>query len=61
MYMSQQEGYVIPGQENKIYKLRKAIYGLKQAERAWNIRIGGSLNKLGFVQSTADSRLFHEK
>ena len=34
VFVSQPEGFVIVGQEGKIYKLRKALYGLKQAPRA---------------------------
>lgn len=30
IYMEQSKGYVVPGQENKVCKLKKAIYGLKQ-------------------------------
>lgn len=30
VYVCQPEGYVIKGQENKVYKLRKALYGLQQ-------------------------------
>ena len=37
--MEQPSGFVIEGQEEKVYKLKKAHYGLKQAPRAWNSRI----------------------
>ena len=30
IYMEQPEGFVIPGQENKVCKLVKSLYGLKQ-------------------------------
>ena len=29
IYMTQPEGYEVPGQENKVYRLRKSLYGLK--------------------------------
>ncbi|GBM63275.1 hypothetical protein AVEN_110955-1 [Araneus ventricosus] len=58
VYMSQPEGYIEKGQEQKVCKLNKAIYGLKQAARAWHIRIGGSLLKCGVEQSKADPCLF---
>ena len=32
-------GFVIKGEENKVYCLKKALYGLKQAPRAWYNRI----------------------
>lgn len=53
--MTKPEGYVVPGEENKMWKLNKAIYCLKQAVRAWHIKIGKSLRKLNFVESIADS------
>ena len=28
-------GYVIKGEENKVYRLKKALYGFKQVPRAW--------------------------
>lgn len=56
--MSQLEGYIKPGEENKICKLNKAIYGLKQAAITWNIKMGDSLKKLNFLQITIDPSLF---
>ena len=34
VYVEQSAGYVMKGQENKVYRLKKALYGLKQAPRA---------------------------
>ena len=31
VFVSQPQGYEIKGQESKVYKLRKALYGLRQA------------------------------
>ena len=33
LYMIQAEGFIAQGQENLVYKLRKSLYGLKQAHR----------------------------
>ena len=35
IYMVQPEGYIAPGQENKVCKLKKSLYGLKQAPKQW--------------------------
>ena len=35
IYMPQFEGCEVPGQENKVYKLRKSLQGLKQAPKQW--------------------------
>jgi hypothetical protein len=31
VYVRQPSGFVIPGKENKVLRLRKALYGLQQA------------------------------
>ncbi|KAG9442085.1 hypothetical protein H6P81_017939 [Aristolochia fimbriata] len=36
IYMEQPEGFIVPGQENKVCKLVKSLYGLKQAPRQWH-------------------------
>jgi hypothetical protein len=33
IYMKQPEGFIVPGQENKVCKLVKSLYGLKQAPK----------------------------
>ncbi|MBO1694927.1 hypothetical protein HJW54_22095, partial [Bacteroides uniformis] len=38
--------------------LKKAIYGLKQAARAWYERIDRYLMKLGFTRSNVDLNLY---
>ena len=35
IYMIQPEGFIVQGQENLVCKLRKSLYGLKQALKQW--------------------------
>jgi hypothetical protein len=48
VYVSQPPGFVKQGQEQKVYKLRKALYGLRQVPRAWNSKLDSVLHELGF-------------
>ncbi|KAL5798093.1 hypothetical protein ACOSQ2_002913 [Xanthoceras sorbifolium] len=38
IYVEQPNGFVVQGEEDKVYLLKKALYGLKQAPRAWYSR-----------------------
>jgi hypothetical protein len=35
IYVEQPAGFVISGHEDKVYRLHKALYGLKHAPRVW--------------------------
>lgn len=49
VYMRQPEGFVTPGKEHLVCKLKKSIYGLKQSPRCWNTALDSHLKKMGFV------------
>lgn len=61
VYVSQPPGYVVTGEEDKVYKLKKALYGLKQAPRAWFNRIEGYFIKEGFERSSCEHTLFTKR
>jgi hypothetical protein len=48
VYIKQPPGYEVLGEEHKVYKLKKALHGLKQAPRAWYAKMGDYLQKVGF-------------
>ena len=48
IYMSQPEGFELKGQEQKVCKLLRSIYGLKQASRSWNLRFDDTSKTFGF-------------
>lgn len=57
--MEQPEGFVEKGQEHKVYKLNKSIYGLKQAAKCWYDKINHVLTqKMGFQKSMVEPCVF---
>jgi len=57
LYMVQPPGYRRGG-PSMVCHLRKALYGLRQAPRAWYTTLRGKLEALGFKASDADASLF---
>ncbi|GJW74099.1 retrotransposon protein, putative, ty1-copia subclass [Tanacetum coccineum] len=51
IYMEQPEGYVNPKYPNRVCKLQRSIYGLKQASRQWNKRFDEEIKRFGFTQN----------
>ncbi|GJW27116.1 retrotransposon protein, putative, ty1-copia subclass [Tanacetum coccineum] len=49
--MEQPEGFVNPKYPNRVCKLKRSIYGLKQASRQWNKRFDDEIKKFGFSQN----------
>lgn len=54
----EEELYVVQPKEfrmgGKVCKLKKAMYGLKQASRQWNLKLDTAIKKIGFSQSQVD-------
>src|SRR6201984_1837554 len=61
LYMEQPEGFKIKGQETKVMRLKRAIYGLKQAALAWWRALDKSMSTLGCTRLLSDSGLFINK
>ena len=53
--MEGMQGYGVPG---KVAKLQRAIYGLKQVSRMWNLHIDNILKNMGFVRVSANHGVF---
>jgi transposase InsO family protein len=57
IYMQQPLGYQ-EGKPGTVCRLRKALYGLRQAPRAWHERLKQELEGMGFTASGADPGLY---
>ncbi|GJT20222.1 zinc finger, CCHC-type containing protein [Tanacetum coccineum] len=57
-YVTQPEGYVNKNQIQKVFKLFKALYGLLQEPRAWNVRLDKIMKGLGFLKSSQDPTVY---
>jgi hypothetical protein len=58
VYVSQPLGFESPKYPDRVYKLSKALYRLKQAPRAWYARIKMLLLGHGYVMGSVDKTLF---
>ena len=61
VYVEQPKGFVDPHRPDDVYKLKKALYGFKQAPKAWYDRLTAYLTKHGFKRGFADTTLFIRK
>ncbi|KAH9799278.1 hypothetical protein KPL71_000300 [Citrus sinensis] len=58
VFIEQPPGYVKLGSEHKVYKLKKALCGLKQAPRAWYSHIDAYFLKEGFRKCPYEHTLY---
>ena len=54
IYMDQPSCFESKGQKRKVCKLKRYIYGLKQASRQWNIKFHHAVLKDGFKMIEED-------
>lgn len=61
VYVSQPPGFEVDGEEGKVYRLKKALYGLRQAPRAWNSKLDQTLNKMGFAKCPSEHAVYKRR
>lgn len=54
IYIEQPEGFVIPGQKNKVRKLMKSFYSLKQVPKQWHTKFDFTIIFYGFALNNYD-------
>jgi hypothetical protein len=58
VYIVQPEGFVIEGKEYMGCRLKKSIYGLKQASRQWYLKFDEVIKKFGFAENQVDNCVY---
>ncbi|KAJ9535962.1 hypothetical protein OSB04_un000872 [Centaurea solstitialis] len=58
VYMAQPEGFVHAKYPDKVCKLKRSIYGLKQASRSWNLCFHEKVKEFGFSRSEDESCVY---
>ena len=58
IYMEQPEGFIVPGQENKVCRLVKSLYGLKQAPKQWHAKFDKVMLSNGFKINECDKCVY---
>nr|GFC22604.1 ribonuclease H-like domain, reverse transcriptase, RNA-dependent DNA polymerase [Tanacetum cinerariifolium] len=58
VYVTQPEGFFEKQDQGKIYRLIKALYGLRQAPHAWNIKLDNTLKSLDFKKYALEQAIY---
>ena len=58
--MAQPEGFSPKGKDHMVCKLKKSIYGLKQASRQWYIKFNDTITSFGFQEITVDRCIYQK-
>ena len=54
IYMEQPVGFIVKGQEEKVCRLLRSVYGLKQSSRQWYIRFHNVIMAYDFMMIDED-------
>jgi hypothetical protein len=60
IYMNPSDGFVAPGQENTVCRLRKSLYGLKQASKQWHEKFNRTLISAGSAINEVDTCVYYQ-
>jgi len=58
VYMDQPVGFIEEGKEHMVCKLKKSIYGLKQASRPWYLKFNDTITSFGFKENIVDRCIY---
>ena len=60
VYIKQPEGFIAKDKEHLVCKLKKSIYGLKQASRQWYLKFHEVITSFGFDENLMDECIYHK-
>ena len=58
IYLEQLEGFIVPGQEQKVCRLIKSLYGFKQAPKQWHAKFDEVMLSNGFKINECDKCVY---
>jgi hypothetical protein len=58
VYMAQPEGFAVEGKEHMGCKLKKSLYGLKQASRQWYIKFDEVIRSFNFTENKVNNCIY---
>ena len=58
IYMNQPKDFMVNGQEYKVCKLIKSLYGFKQAPKQWNEKFDEVITSAGFAINDYDRCMY---
>jgi len=58
VYMDQPVRFIEEGKEHMVCKLKKSIYGLKQASRQWYLKFNDTITSFGFKEDIVDRCIY---
>nr|GFA82363.1 ribonuclease H-like domain, reverse transcriptase, RNA-dependent DNA polymerase [Tanacetum cinerariifolium] len=58
VYVTQPEGFIKRQDNGKVYRLIKALYGLRQAPRTWSIKLDNTLKSLDFKKCALEQAIY---
>ncbi|KAL0549396.1 hypothetical protein IC582_013878 [Cucumis melo] len=58
VFMDQPEGFMVEGKEHMVCKLKRSIYGLKQASKQWYIKFNDTITSFGFKENIVDRCIY---
>jgi hypothetical protein len=58
VHVKQPPGFIVPREEGKVLRLRKALYGLRKVPRAWNAKFDSTFKALDFKQSAHEHAIY---